>query len=375
MQPTSSSSYLTTYCTGAAKSTLKKTIGYLLLILIAAMIIPAIPAIPYARTVNAQASQSPSVFLDPATYNATTLNEQFTINIDISNVQNLWGWALNVTWDTNYLTLISKQEGSFLNSQYQTLFTPSPIVDVAGAIATDTYKEAYLSCAIDTFSNGEDNSVSGSGVLASMTFQIMRQTGSTPIALGVVLLEGPNPSIDTTGTAHPQIVPASYFSTSIVSLEIAGAPTANAGEDQTVPVGTPVVFNASQSVSTGTNTNYTWTFTDVTPQTLTGKTATYTFNNPGNYTVTLTVTDSLGTDNSTVIISVTGKPATPTPTATATPNTDSTSTPTTTTTPDSTSAATANTGSFNVPPTITGILVILTVFVLAGSFIWLRKRT
>ena len=241
------------------------------------------------------------------------------------------GMGLNVTWDTNYLTLISKQEGSFLNSQYQTLFTPSPIVDVAGAIATDTYKEAYLSCAIDTFSNGEDNSVSGSGVLASMTFQIMRQTGSTPIALGVVLLEGPNPSIDTTGTAHPQIVPASYFSTSIVSLEIAGAPTANAGEDQTVPVGTPVVFNASQSVSTGTNTNYTWTFTDVTPQTLTGKTATYTFNNPGNYTVTLTVTDSLGTDNSTVIISVTGKPATPTPTATATPNTDSTSTPTTTT--------------------------------------------
>ena len=40
------------------------------------------------------------------------------------------------------------------------------------------------------------DSVSGSGVLANMTFQIIRQTQSTPITLGVVLLEGPNPSID-----------------------------------------------------------------------------------------------------------------------------------------------------------------------------------
>ena len=114
MRTTSSSSYQTTYSTGRAKDNLKKTVGTLLLILIAAIILPTIP---HTETASAQTSQSPSVFIDPATYNATQLNEQFTVNIDISNVQNLFGWAVNFTWDTNYLTLISKQEGSFLSDQ------------------------------------------------------------------------------------------------------------------------------------------------------------------------------------------------------------------------------------------------------------------
>ena len=84
------------------------------------------------RTAHAQTPQVPLRFLDPATYNATQLNETFTINIDISNVQNLWGWALNVTWDTNYLTLLSKQEGSFLSSHTRRLFGTIPTVAITG---------------------------------------------------------------------------------------------------------------------------------------------------------------------------------------------------------------------------------------------------
>ncbi len=132
MRTTSSSSYQTTYSTGRAKNNLKKTVGALLLILIAAMIIPTIPT--HSKQHLHRLQQSPSVFLDPATYNATQLNEQFTVNIDISNVQNLWGWAVNVTWDTNYLTLISKQEGSFLSSQYYNTFYACPNYRITGAI-------------------------------------------------------------------------------------------------------------------------------------------------------------------------------------------------------------------------------------------------
>ena len=130
MRTTSSSSYLTTYSTGRAKNKLKKIVGAS----------PSYtdrsndnPNNSNTKAANAQTSQSPSVFLDPATYNATQLNQQFTVDINISNVQNLWGWAINVTWDTNYLTLVSKQEGDFLSSQYPTLFTPSPIIVVPGA--------------------------------------------------------------------------------------------------------------------------------------------------------------------------------------------------------------------------------------------------
>jgi len=353
---------------------LKKTVGILLLILIVALIIPAIP---YAETANAQTSQSPSVFLDPAKYNATQVNEQFTVNIDISNVQNLWGWAINFTWDTNYLTLISKQEGSFLSNQSSsTQFVPLPTLTISGEDLADTYKEGQLTCDISSANaNGLEDSASGSGVLANMTFQVIRQTQSTPITLGVQYLKGPVQTVGVeTGVTHPQIIPASYFSTTIVSLVLPGGPTANAGIEQTVPVGTTVAFNASQSVSSGANTTYTWTFTDVTQQTLTGMIANYTFNNPGNYTVTLTVTDSLGTSNSTVLIRVTGAQETATLTVTPTPNSSSTLTPTTTAGTSPSSTPPQNSGSFTMPPDVLGILIVLTVFILAGSVVWLRKR-
>ncbi len=169
-------------------------------------------------------------------------------------------------------------------------------------------------------------------------------------------------------------------STTLVSLIIPGPPTANAGSDQTVPVGTQVVFNASQSVSSGNNTMYTWTFVDSTPQNLTGMITNYTFNNPGNYTVTLTVSDSLGSSNCTKIVHVIGDQSAPTTTVAPSPDQNSTPTPTADTTTNPTSDTTQTggappNGSFTLPPTILGILVVITVFVFAGSFFWLRKRT
>jgi PKD repeat protein len=71
-----------------------------------------------------------------------------------------------------------------------------------------------------------------------------------------------------------------------------------------VSQGTNVFFNGSNSLSTGQNPVYSWSFLDGTQKTLTGITANYTFNNPGNYTVTLTVQDSLGSGNGTVLIIV-----------------------------------------------------------------------
>jgi len=245
--------------------------------------------------------QEPSISLDPTSYTATQLNETFTLNITISNIQNLWGWEASVTWDLQYLNLLSKHEGDFMKNQVDsTMFSAVKVGD----------NVIQFNDACSSSGNEEEQSASGSGVLATMQFQVIEQTLSTSILLSDVSLLGPNPNNATTGAPHPIITPTSDSATTTVSLTIVGPPTANAGENQTVPVGTQVVLNASKSISTGTGTTYTWAFMDVTQQSLTGMIANYTFNSPGTYNITLTVQDSLGSDKSYVTITVQNATAT-----------------------------------------------------------------
>jgi len=345
------------------------------------MLIASIVAVfPVANVVKAQAAQQPTVTLDPQTFNATKLNQTVTFNIDISSVQNLWGWTVNVTYDSAYLKFQSGVDGAFLTSQGATdLYVgtkPQNFQDQFSNIYTK--QVVTLQSAIDSSSNGEAQSVSGSGTLATVTFQVVNQTSSTPVILGVQQLLGPTATNAEPGT-NPTITPANTLSTALVSLIIPGPPTANAGMEQSVPVGTQVTLNGTQSVSTGSNTTYTWTFTDAGKlQTLNGVTANYTFNNAGNYAVTLTVTDSLGTGNSSVVIHVIATSATPTPGITSTHPPTNTSSNTTTLTPTATATATPSpelTGNSSLPPTIVGILIFVTICTFAGAFFWLRKQT
>jgi PKD repeat protein len=407
-------------------------------------------------TAHAQ-QQQPSISLDPASYAATRINETFTINITVSNVQNLWGWTANLTWDPHYLNILSRREGDFIKNQVDsTIFSALRVGD----------NSVEFMDACSSNGNEEEQSASGSGVLATMQFQAIKQTLSTPILLSNVNLLGPNPNSAQTGTPHPKISPAYDSATAVISLKVVGPPTANAGEDQTVPLGTLVVLNASQSISTGTSTTYTWTFMDVTEQTLTGMIANYTFNNPGTYNITLTVQDSRGSDDSYVTITVQNTTSTTIIATTSsgasvylaisgnitssqmsdvTIVTDQSATTTTVSftltgqngitgfnnitipetaiiygitpttfidgqaaqeqgysrdgnnyyvwytthfstheisivfaTPASTPGTPTTTPSvepFSLPPTILGILIVLTVFVLGGSFLWLRKRS
>jgi parallel beta-helix repeat protein len=71
-------------------------------------------------------------------------------------------------------------------------------------------------------------------------------------------------------------------------------PVADAGSDRTVNEDVPTTLDGSGSTDNVGITSYTWTFTDVTVKTLTGDKPTYTFSNPGVYTITLSVTDAAG---------------------------------------------------------------------------------
>jgi uncharacterized membrane protein len=78
-------------------------------------------------------------------------------------------------------------------------------------------------------------------------------------------------------------------------------PVADAGLDLDVMVGTEVTFDGSGSSDSVGVRSYEWAFTDGTAQTLTGISPTYTFENPGNFQVTLTVTDPAGYQGTSLI--------------------------------------------------------------------------
>jgi PKD repeat protein len=83
------------------------------------------------------------------------------------------------------------------------------------------------------------------------------------------------------------------------------SPTADAGPDQAVDEDVPVTFDGSGSSDDIGIVDYVWTFTDGVEKTLYGATPSYTFHEPGIYTVTLNVSDASDHyDTDTVTITV-----------------------------------------------------------------------
>ncbi|MCU0859924.1 MAG: PKD domain-containing protein, partial [Thermoplasmata archaeon] len=83
------------------------------------------------------------------------------------------------------------------------------------------------------------------------------------------------------------------------------APMANAGADEEINVGTAHTLDGSLSTDNEGIVDWDWTFTDGTAQSLTGEMVDYTFDNLGEFVITLTVTDAAGlTDTDTVTITV-----------------------------------------------------------------------
>ncbi|MCK4968916.1 MAG: PKD domain-containing protein, partial [Thermoplasmata archaeon] len=92
-----------------------------------------------------------------------------------------------------------------------------------------------------------------------------------------------------------------------ISVNDVTRPRADAGPDQIVDEDRAVQFNASGTVDNdpqfASSASYSWKFDDNgAPATMTGMTPTYTFNTPGRYVITLTVTDEAGNSDTDDII-------------------------------------------------------------------------
>jgi chitodextrinase len=231
-------------------------------------------------------AQGTIIGLAPASYTAQEIGEEFSINITITNVQNLWSWKAGLTWDPNVLSLVGQPaEGSFLKSVGQTLFVAEPTKN--GTIRETLQCQLY-----------SDTGASGNGTLATLMFRINNETFLSPITLDNEVLLGPS-----SGGTHPNI--EHEVENATVTLGAQGI-RAIAGGDQTVNQGTSVTLNASKTMSQGEqNLTFTWTFFDRKPLTLMGMIVTYVFNIPGVYPVKLTVSDPEGrtsTDSITITV-------------------------------------------------------------------------
>ena len=95
----------------------------------------------------------------------------------------------------------------------------------------------------------------------------------------------------------------------IIVLDITN-PTADAGPDLTTLEDMTLSLNGSSSWDENDIVSYTWTFIDKYPVTLSGVSVNYTFYNPGEYTITLRVTDIAGNQASDIatirVLDVTG---------------------------------------------------------------------
>jgi PKD repeat protein len=107
---------------------------------------------------------------------------------------------------------------------------------------------------------------------------------------------------------------AGYWHEDTVTITVRDitAPIVNAGDDQTVPVGTTITLNGSLSTDNGLIKSYSWTFIyDDEEQNLEGEVVSFTFDEKGVYEILLTVRDefdNIGEGSVTITVEEVGDP-------------------------------------------------------------------
>jgi hypothetical protein len=102
-------------------------------------------------------------------YRVNATGQQFTINVTISNVTNLYGFDLQFRWNTNYLAYVNRSVYVPCNasSPYGVLWSPVVLIEDQVNTTTGTYWIAYASMY-------PASSFNGSGTVFKMTFSVIR---------------------------------------------------------------------------------------------------------------------------------------------------------------------------------------------------------
>lgn len=116
--------------------------------------------------------------------------QDFSLNVSISNVTDLYGWEFRLNWTAPLLATVNVTEGSFLKAGGNTFFTYN---------SNDTMGHMIVDCTL----LGNVLGVSGDGVLATITFGVNGE-GTSPLNLYNATL------IDSNVNQIPYIVSSGY---------------------------------------------------------------------------------------------------------------------------------------------------------------------
>lgn len=117
-----------------------------------------------------------TIYVDPSSLRVTPCTE-FTVNVRIRNVTNLYAWQFNMTFDPNLMQCVNVTEGEFLSNVGPTIW-PNPIID-------NTNGEIMAGCSL--FMPGPG--ASGGCVLAYVTFHCTAVGESNLVLHDTMLLD------------------------------------------------------------------------------------------------------------------------------------------------------------------------------------------
>jgi hypothetical protein len=146
--------------------------------LLAILVVAVVVVVAY--TISSSRQLSTVLSVEPKTVHGA-IGQNFTVNVSISSVSDLYGWEFKLGWNASLLDLVSVNEGPFLRSGGNTLFT---------YFLNTTEEHIVVDCTLE----GPIPGVNGSGTLATVTFN-PTNAGECPLNLyGVGLYNSSEPT-------------------------------------------------------------------------------------------------------------------------------------------------------------------------------------
>jgi PKD repeat protein len=232
------------------------------------LIIPLLLATT-AIDMNEVFATTPMVYVDPEVSSAAQ-GHNLILNVSIADVQELFTWQFNMTWNASIIWVSSVTEGDFLKAGYKpTMFLDEYVNQAAGY--------AFIGC---TILGADWNGTSGSGTLATFNFTICGK-GETELVLSNIKL------LNVLGGLLSYTKTDGFFTN--LHLPAMAQFTFSPDLPETNQI---ITFNASASSEWADIVSYVWDFDDGNVSTVSSPIISHRYESPRIYNVTLTITDS-----------------------------------------------------------------------------------